>query len=227
MEIYISIDGVLRNFMQKFEYHYQNYFLESEVNESQEKENFEYKIKYPIQNDNILNYFMFQSKEEFDHFCYMEFPLELFGHAPASYSGVMLDLNKLIYSHTDINFTVIGVDEFARAKSSTLFFLSKNSFLGNNIRFIKSDDIIEEWKRCDMWITDSREIIEKCPINKTAIKFSTDYNQYFYHKIEINKLTKIDELCLLCSEKTITSTLMKLLTNVASVMKPKSRKELI
>ena len=30
MEIYVSIDGVLRNFIQKFDFQYQKYFLETD-----------------------------------------------------------------------------------------------------------------------------------------------------------------------------------------------------
>ena len=70
MEIYISIDGVLRNLIQKFNYHYKDAFLQSEF----ENENdFEYNIIYPIQNDNLLNSYKFQSMEEFEFFTYIEY----------------------------------------------------------------------------------------------------------------------------------------------------------
>jgi len=42
MEIFVSIDGVLRNTVQKFDYHYKDYFLNTE---SEEEETFEYKVK--------------------------------------------------------------------------------------------------------------------------------------------------------------------------------------
>jgi hypothetical protein len=143
MEIYISINGVLRNFIQKFDYHYQNYFLNSDMIEDEEQETFEYAIKHPIQNDNLLKYYIFQSKEEYENFCFIEFPLEIFGHASTSYMGVVTDLNNLVYKYKDVNFTIVGLDEFGKAKSSTLFFLSKNGFLGNNIKFIKFIFLLE------------------------------------------------------------------------------------
>lgn len=218
MEVYVSINGVLRNLIQKFDFHYQDHFLDTDViidsdDHQQEEPPFEYKINYPIQNDNLLNYYSFQSKEEYEYFLYLEFPLEIFGYAGVSYLTAISDLNKLIYGHyetnesfsssgsagsygfsktKDINFTVIGLDELGKSKSSTLFFLSKNGFLGNNIKFILSKDIDNEWKKCDMWITDNKDIIDRCPTDKKVIKFNTEYNQYFIHNIEINNLSKID-----------------------------------
>ena len=208
MEIYISINGVLRNFVQKFEYHYNDYFLNSDIDDSQD-DIFEYKINYPIENDNILNSFTFQSREEYENFTFIEFPLEIFGHASPSYPNVIIDLNKLIYTYSGDTFTVVGLNELGKAKSSSLSFLAKNRFLGNNIKFIKSANINEEWKKCDIWITDDLEIINKCPKNKKVIKFNTDYNKHFNSDIEINNLTKFDELCLISLEKPTTSISMK------------------
>jgi len=191
MEVYISINGVLRNFIQKFDYHYKSYYLEAIPEETEENENFEYKINYPIQNDNILEHYLFQSKEESDHFCFIEFPLEIFGHAGLSYPSAISDLNKIIYEKKDVTFTIIGLDELGKAKPSTLFFLSKNQFFGNNIKFIRSTDIDKEWEKCDLWVTDDKTIIDKCPKEKKVIKFNTDYNQYFSSDIEINNLQNL------------------------------------
>lgn len=221
MEIYVSINGVLRNLIQKFDYHYKDYFLEIETDEEGKEDNFEYRVNYPIQNDDILNYFTFHSKEEFESFLFIEFPLEIFGHAGISYSTAISDLNRLIYENKNLNFTVVGIDELGRAKPSTLFFLSKNQFLGNNIKFITSKDIDKEWKKCDLWVTDSKEILDSCPKNKIAVKFNTDYNQTFASSIEINELTKINELCLRFSEKTTLSTLTKSFKNAIQSIRTK------
>lgn len=220
MEIYISINGVLRNFIQKFEYHYKNYFLDTELIED---DTFEYGIDYPIQNDDLQKYFRFQSKEEFDNFRFIEFPLELFGHSGISYQTAISDLNKMIYEHKDINFTLVGINELGKAKPSTFFFLSRNGFLGNNVKFITSNDIENEWKKCDIWISDDKEILEKCPKNKWPVKFTTDYNQHFTIDNEINNLIKINELCSKYSEKNTTSMLTKLLENVVQTIKMKTK----
>jgi hypothetical protein len=203
MEIFISIDGVLRNTIQKFDYHYNEAYLADDV-ELEEDNKFEYGVIEPIQNDNLLNSYKFESKDEFEFFLFMEYPIEIFGHAGLSYSTTFTDLHKLLYENQEHNFTLIGLDELGKAKPATLFFLSKNGFLGNNITFSKSDDINKLWDKCDAWITDNKHIIDLCPEEKTVIKFNTTYNQYFTYKKEISKLTEIQEPWLNYSEKTTT-----------------------
>jgi len=60
MEIFISIDGVIRNTIQKFDYHYNDAYLADDV---KLESNFEYGVIEPIQNDNLLNSYKFESKE--------------------------------------------------------------------------------------------------------------------------------------------------------------------
>lgn len=215
MRINISIDGVLRNFLQKFEYHYHDYYLNNDV-ETQDENSFKYEVNRPI---HTIDDFKFQSKDEMDVFMYLEFPLEIFGHAGLNTSTSMSDLNKIIFENKKCTFTLIGLDEYGKSKPSTLFFLSKNGFLGNNIKFITTDNIKKEWKNCDIWITDNKDIIDRCPINKKCYKFNTQYNNHFTYKNEINKLKELEELCLKFSKKSITSTLTRLVKNVKSKIK--------
>jgi hypothetical protein len=190
MEIFISIDGVLRNFIQKFDYHYKDSFFDSEF---ENENNFEYKITDQIQNNNLLNSYAFQSIEEYEFFLFIEYPIEIFGHAGLSYSNAFTELNKMIFENSEHNFTIIGLNEVGKAKPATLFFLSKNGFLGNNIRFIKNEDIGKCWDQCDMWISDNIDIIQHNKA-KTPIKFNTNYNKFFTCKEEISKLSEIKEL---------------------------------
>jgi hypothetical protein len=201
MEIFISIDGVIRNTIQKFDYHYNDAYLADDV---KLESNFEYGVIEPIQNDNLLNSYKFESKEESDYFLFIEYPIEIFGHAGLSYSTTFSDLHKIIYENPNHNFTLIGLDELGKAKPATLFFLSKNGFLGNNIKFIKSDELENNWNKCDVWITDNKNILDLCPENKEVIKFNTTYNQHFTNKKEISKLTEIQEPWLNSLEKTTT-----------------------
>jgi hypothetical protein len=207
MEIFLSIDGVLRNTIQKFDYHYKDFYFDSDVENTEIKTDFEYKLTEPIHNDNLLNHYSFQSKEEFENFLFIEFPIEIFGHATTSYQSVITDINKLIYDNKEHNFTIIGLDELGKSKPSTLFFLSRNGFMGNNIKFIKSEDINDMWNKCDFWVTDSEKIITECPNEKVVIKFKTPYNQYFTNQKEITKLTEIKELWLKSLENPTISTL--------------------
>lgn len=199
MEIFISIDGVLRNLIQKIEYHYKDTFLDSEfIGE----DDFVYDVIKPIQNNNLLESFKFHSVEEFEYFLFVEYPIEIFGHAGLSYSNTFTELNKMIHENTDHNFTLLGLDEFGKSKPATLFFLSKNGFLGNDIKFIKKNEIEKKWDECHLWITDNYEIFNKCPIDKHVIKFNTEYNDFFHCSKEINKLSEINETWFKFSEKT-------------------------
>lgn len=210
MEIFISLDGVLRNTIQKLDYHYKDAYLSSEF---ENETNFEYNVVEPIFNDSLLKSYQFQSVDEFEYFLFIEYPIEIFGHAGLSYSTTFTDLNKMFYDNPEHNFTIVGLNELGKAKPATLFFLSKNGFLGNNIKFIKSKDIKESWDKCDVWITDNKEIIESCPEDKIVIKFNTTYNQHFTYSKEITKLTEIQEPWLKFSESTTTSTSKQLPTD--------------
>lgn len=212
MEIFISIDGVLRNTIAKFDYHYKDYYLDSEPEEKTDEENqFDYAVTEPVRNNHLLESYRFQSKDEFDNFTFIDYSVEIFGHANGSYPNVFLDLNNLIYQNKEHRFTLIGLDELGKAKPSTLFFLSRNGFMGNNVRFSISSEIPNLWKQCDLWVTDSESIISQKPKNKKVIKFNTDYNQHFTNPLEIHKLTEIDETWLKSSENIIISTLTRLL----------------
>lgn len=212
MNIFISIDGVLRNTIAKFDYHYKDYYLDSEPEEKTEEENkFEYGVIEPVKNNYLLDSYRFQSKDEFDNFTFIDYAVEIFGHASPSYQNVFLDLNNLIYLNKEHKFTLVGLDELGKSKPSTLFFLSKNGFMGNNIKFTMSSEISNLWKECDLWITDSEMVINNKPKSKMVIKFNTNYNQHFTNQLEIHKLTEIDEKWLKSSENIIISTLTRLL----------------
>jgi hypothetical protein len=206
MEIFLSIDGVIRNTIQKFDYHYNEAYLADDVT-FEEDNNFEYGVIEPIQNDNLFNSYKFQSKEEFENFLFIEYPIEIFGHAGLSYSTTFTDLHKLIYENPQHNFTLIGLDELGKAKPATLFFLSKNGFLGNNIKFSKTSNLDELWNQCDIWVTDNKSILDLAPNTKIGVKFQTTYNQYFTYGKEITKLNEIQELWLKSLENPTTLTL--------------------
>jgi len=223
MELYVSIDGVLRNTIQKFDYHYKDYFLNTDTDS---EETFEYGIIEPVYNDNIISSYKFQSHDEFVKFLYFDFPIEIYGHAGLSYHQVCTELNSIIFENPNINVTLIGHSEKGKAKPATLFFLSKNGVMCDSIKFSSLENVKKLWDKCDLWITDNQEIINHCPKNKKVIKFNTSFNNHFTNTIEINKLSEIKKECLKYSEKTITSTLMGLLKNVKLKIQKKSKMNL-
>ncbi len=189
MNIYISIDGVLRNFINRFHYHYENAYIDVDVDASEDK--FDYKVVEPITNQDLSNHFIFQSKEQKDYFQYIEYPMELYGHSPVSYINVYNEFNKLVYDHKDDNVTLVGLDEFGKARPATLFFLSRSGFMPNNIKFVSSKNLDKEWESTDIWISDSKLILDSKPDNKEFILFETPYNQFFTYEKKINKLSDI------------------------------------
>lgn len=193
MNVYISIDGVIRNFINKFHYHYEQAYIDVE-NPSEE---FEYKVTEPISNENLMEHFAFQSKEEFDFFTYIEYPMELYGHANLSYNGVVNHINRYIFENKEYNVTLVGIDELGKSRPATLFFLSKNAIMCNNIKFIKSTDIAKEWENVDIWISDSKKVFDACPEGKTYTKFETKYNQHFTSDKKIDKLFDDTEIKLI------------------------------
>jgi len=220
MEVFVSIDGVLRNTLQKFDYHYKDYFLNTE---SELEESFEYGVTEPILNDNVLSSYKFQSYDEFVKFLYFDFPIEIFGHAGLSYNQASTELNSLIFENPDIKFTLVGLMEKGKAKPSSLFFLSRNGVICDNVTFAKEEDIKSLWKKCDLWITDDKRIIDNCPSNKKVVKFKTSFNNHFTNQLEINKLSEIKKEWLKYSEKTIVSTLMVSLRNVKQALLSKMK----
>jgi hypothetical protein len=190
MKIYISIDGVLRNFINRFHYHYENAFIN--VDATEEDSSFVYTVTEPITNNNLSDHFTFQSKEQRDHFQYIEYPMELYGHSPVSYGNVNNDVNKIVYHHKEHEIYLVGLDEFGKARPATLFFLSRNGIMVDNIKFIKSEDIHKEWEIADLWISDSEKILQAKPEGKEFILFNTKYNEHFTYEKIINKLSDID-----------------------------------
>jgi hypothetical protein len=198
MEIFVNIDGVLRNTLQKFDYHYKDYFLNTDPDA---QETFEYGIDGVATIENIMDTYKFQSMDEYLKFLYFDFPIEIFGHAGLSYNQAVTDFNTLVFENKDINFTLIGLNEKGKAKPSTLFFLSRNGVICDTIKFSSPENIDELWSKCDLWVTDDKRVIESCPKDKSVIKFNTFYNKHFTNTLEINKLSEIEKTWLNCSEK--------------------------
>lgn len=189
MNIYISIDGVLRNFINRFHYHYENAYIDVDVDASEDK--FDYKVVEPITNLDLSDHFIFQSKEQKEYFQYIEYPMELYGHSPVSYVNVYNELNKLVYDCKDHTVTIVGMDELGKSRPATLFFLSRSGFMVNNIKFILSKNLEKEWENVDVWISDSKQILDSKPEGKEFILFETPYNQFFTYDKKINKLSDI------------------------------------
>lgn len=183
MNININIDGVLRNTIERIVFYYEMELLPDSV--------FEYGINHDNKCYNvgeIENLLKFQSTDEKENFIYLDYSLEIFGHSNVSYKHVFMDLNNFIHKNKKHNITLIGMDEMGKSKPSTLFFLSKNGCLTNSIKFIKSNDIEKEWKKCHLWITGDKKILDTKPNKKNIILFETKYG---FNENTINTLENL------------------------------------
>jgi hypothetical protein len=63
--------------------------------------------------------------------------------------------------------------------------------VSNNIKFILSEEISKEWNKADVWISDSKRILDLKPESKEFILFETTYNNFFTYDKKINKLSDI------------------------------------
>lgn len=188
MNIYISIDGVLRNFINRFHYHYEQAYIDVEETD----DTFEYKVIEPLTNINISDHFIFQSKEQQDYFQYIEYPMELYGHSPVSYNGVNNDINKLVFENKEHTITLVGLDELGKSRAATFFFLSRNGIMVNNVKFVLANDLEKEWENVDLWISDSKKILDTKPENKKFILFQTKYNEHIECENKIDKLNDLN-----------------------------------
>ena len=168
MKIGISLDGVVRDFITKFELVYDKYFPVNE-DESLPERN--------ITTLNLLDHFEFSgSTTKLNKFMYVDAALEIFGHAGEVKLNCMEHLNQLHNLIEDMGHTpIIMSKELNNSKPATLFFLSKFSSKINNIIFVR--DYIDKWEHVDILITANPYILDIKPKGKISIKVINGYNK--------------------------------------------------
>jgi len=167
MKIGISINGVIRDFITKFESVYDKYHP-SDDEESPERD---------ISSLNLLEHFVFTGgTEELNTFLYVDSSLEIFGHAGETKLNSVEHLNQLHNLIEDMGHTPILISkELNNSKPATLFFLSKLSAKINNIIFVR--DNFKKWDFVDVMITADPEVLENKPNGKVSIKVINHYNK--------------------------------------------------
>jgi hypothetical protein len=170
MRIGITIDGVIRDFITKFESVYDKYYP-VEVVEGVETP------KREIDNLNLLEHFNFTGgTEELNKFLYVDASLEIFGHAGETKLNSVEHLNQLHNLIEDMGHTPIVISkELNNSKPATLFFLSKLSSKVNNIIFVRDYD--KKWEHVDILITADPTTLESKPKEKISIKVINHYNK--------------------------------------------------
>ena len=172
MKIGITIDGVIRDFITKFELVYDKYYpiVNEETGEN-------VSVKREIKDLELIKYFKFSGgTKELNKFMYVDASLEIFGHAGEVKLNSVEHLNQLHNLIEDMGHTPIVISkELNNSKPATLFFLSKLSCKVNNIKFVR--DYENKWEHVDVLITASPETLMSKPVDKISIKVINTYNK--------------------------------------------------
>jgi len=186
MKIAFDINGVLRNTFGKAEQVYQKFYID-EISE-EEKEEFEYGMNLPITSMNLIDHFKFPNEEDIMNFFYVDFPMNIFGHAGSVENSTFHVLNDIYYDLRDNNDLIIISDEIEKSKPATLFFLSKYGVLIEKILFFSKVTQKTVWKEFDILVTANPDLIKSKRKNKIIVKYQTTYNENLEADYTIEKL---------------------------------------
>ena len=174
MIVGITIDGVVRDFITKFESVYDKYYPVEEGDETEEQEEVKERV---IDTLDLLEHFHFkEGEEELNKLLYVDASLEIFGHAGEVKLNSVEHLNQLHNIIEDMGHTPIVISkELNNSKPATLFFLSKLSTKVNNIVFVRDYD--KKWEYVDVLITANPTTLNSKPNDKISIKVINHYNK--------------------------------------------------
>lgn len=190
MRIAIDLNGVIRDTFLKSEQIYTKYFLEESSNEinsyyDSEKEEwvsklegdeFQYELNLPVTSMNLIEHFKFKTPEDLYDFFYLDFPMQIFGHAPSISGNTFNVLNDFYIDFRDENEITIISDEIGKSKPATLFFLSKYGCLIENIKFYSKVTIDKLYDNFDIIVTSNPDLLSLDSKDKKIIKVETSYN---------------------------------------------------
>lgn len=176
MKIAISINEVLRGFIEQLAYTYDKYVEPTEITAGD------------VTNFNLIEFFKFDDINKLNSFLYLEAPLEIFGHADQMSDGLMNHFNHFIMDMQDEEEHEIELvsREIDKSIPSTYFFLSKTSCRIDRLRFVKQN--IEEWGDADILITANPIALENKPSGKISVKVKSSYNTDVTADYEIDSI---------------------------------------
>lgn len=191
MRVAFDINGVLRDTFGKAEQVYQKFFIDDYVKEEGEKD-FEYELVTPITSLNLIDHFKFPQVEDLYDFFYIDFPMNIFGHAPSTSANTFNTLNEIYEELRDNHDIIIVSDEIQKSKPATLFFLSKYGCLIEKIFFFSKFTINDMLKDVDCIVTANPELLDIQ--DKIVVKYETTYNTEIKTKYTIKNLEEFKEL---------------------------------
>lgn len=184
MVIGITLDEVLRDFLERLARMYEKYGYADE--ELDLKEN-------PVTDPDLISYFdKFEDIDDLNNFLYSECALEVFGHADQMRENLINEFNKFLNrfrdEETEHKIKIVS-RESINSIPATYFFLSKTGCRVDNLRFVRRFE--EKWEDVDVLITASPRALDAQPKDKKSIKVNCSYNQESEGDYEIDEIEEI------------------------------------
>ena len=177
MIITVSINGVLRDVLTKFQEVYEKYH---------DKE-----VKSPVITPNLMEYVDFTTEDELLEFLYNEATMEIFGQAKEVELNVISHLINL-YKEMPLDYKLrIVSDDFGRSRAATLWFLSKYGLVCDEIVFYNTENLSDVWSSSDIFITADTDVIKSKPQDKKLIIINRCYNQDMVGDLRIDTIKEI------------------------------------
>ena len=206
MRIAFDINGVLRDTFLKAEQLYQKFYIDefeeektSSFNQETEEfteevvpDDFKYELNLPVKSlDKLENHFKFKTKDDLFNFFYIDFPMQIFGHAPSMTPSTFNVLNEIYEELRDNHDILVVSDEIQKSKPASLFFLSKYGCLVEKIKFYSNITIDSMWDEVDVLITANPNHILQNRKDKTVVKYKTTYNENIKCDLEIEDISEL------------------------------------
>lgn len=194
MKIAIDVNGVLRDTFGKAEQVYQKFMIDDHIVEEGEEDNFEYKLNLPVDSMDLINHFTFPKVEDLYDFFYVDFPMNIFGHAPSISANTFNVFNEIYEDLRDEHEVSIISDEIQKSKPATLFFLSKYGCLVENINFYSKITMESVMSKYDIILTANPDILSDKNFNMIKVKYNTPYNNNIQSDYSIDELEEFKNL---------------------------------
>ena len=176
MKIAFDVNGVLRNTFGKAEEVYQKFYIDDYVSPEEEETPFEYGLNLPITSYTLSDHFLFPDEETLMEFFYVDFPMNIFGHAQSTENSTFHDLNDIYKDLRDDNELIIISNEIEKSKPATLFFLSKFGCLFEKIIFYNDFNNDELFADLDIVVTSQPSVLDS-DYDFKKVKYKTTYNE--------------------------------------------------
>ena len=150
------------------------------------------KVSISIEPQSTLK--LFPKKEDLYDFFYVDFPMNIFGHAPSISANTFNILNEIYEDLRDEHEIIIISDEIQKSKPATLFFLSKYGCLAEQVIFYSKITMDKVFSNFDIVLTANPEIILEKNYKIKKIKFDTSYNENIDCEYSIKSLEEFKNL---------------------------------